>query len=217
MPSRLIALAAPPSEPPDDRAAGHSDDLRRSTLARSGERAIPSSEDVELAALFLAGERQHAVAMMARIYGRAVGRLCFVLLGSQSEADESAQETMLAAFHAASSYRAEGSVRAWILGIARRVCAQKILVRARQARRRALLVDEASPADPSELHDAVESEASLRAALDTLTPGDREILALRFEAEQSFREIGDALGVDEAAARKRVGRALSKLREKVSR
>ena len=35
----------------------------------------------------------------------------------------------------------------------------------------------------------------------------------RYEAGLSYREVGEACGVDEAAARKRVSRALARLRE----
>jgi RNA polymerase sigma-70 factor (ECF subfamily) len=40
-------------------------------------------------------------------------------------------------------------------------------------------------------------------------------VVLRFEAGLSFRELAIACGVDEAAARKRVSRALARLREEL--
>jgi len=46
-------------------------------------------------------------------------------------------------------------------------------------------------------------------------PTEREALLLRYGAELSFREVGEAVGVDEATARKRVSRALARLRELV--
>jgi RNA polymerase sigma-70 factor (ECF subfamily) len=54
-----------------------------------------------------------------------------------------------------------------------------------------------------------------RAALAKLKPSEREAVVLRFEAGLSFRELAIACGVDEAAARKRVSRALSRLREEL--
>jgi RNA polymerase sigma-70 factor (ECF subfamily) len=190
-------------------------DLRSSSLVESGQRTVLDHDELTIVEMLLAGNRHGAIAACARVHGAAIGRLCFLLLGAQSEADEAAQETMLAAYHAASSYRGEGTARAWLFGIARRVCGQRVLVRQRQARRTVLLGHEGSGVDASHLHDQKESEASVRTALDSLSPSDRELLALRFEGEQSFRDIGDALGIDEATARKRVGRALGRLREKV--
>jgi RNA polymerase sigma-70 factor (ECF subfamily) len=53
----------------------------------------------------------------------------------------------------------------------------------------------------------------LRLALETLRPREREALTLRFEADLSLRDVAAALGLDEDAARKRVSRALEKLRQ----
>lgn len=194
------------------------EDLRTRSLAESGQRTVLDHDELTIAQALLEGDAHAAIAACARVHGAAIGRLCFLLLGAQSEADEAAQETMLAAYHAASSYRGEGPARAWLFGIARRVCAQRLVVRERQARRRVLLGDDgARGVDASELHDEKEREANVRAALAGLPQTDRELLALRFEGEQSFRDIADSLGIDEATARKRVGRALARLRERVTR
>ncbi|MEO7096805.1 MAG: sigma-70 family RNA polymerase sigma factor [Polyangiales bacterium] len=207
-------MIAPPLRSPEERGP---DDLRGSSLAESGQRTVLDHDELTIAKKLLDGDRHGAIAACARIHGAAIGRLCFLLLGAQSEADEGAQETMLAAYHAAPSYRAEGTARAWLFGIARRVCGQRLLVRDRQARRRLLIgasqLSDGPGVDASQLHDVKESEASVRAGLAALAPSDRELLALRFEGEQSFRDIADALGIDEATARKRVGRALGRLRD----
>ena len=52
-----------------------------------------------------------------------------------------------------------------------------------------------------------------RAALEDLRPTEREALLLRYDSELSFREVAAACGCDEAAARKRVSRGLSRMRE----
>jgi hypothetical protein len=50
-------------------------------------------------------------------------------------------------------------------------------------------------------------------ALDQMNPLDRDALLLRFFEQRSLKEVGAALGSGEDAARKRVARALDKLRE----
>ena len=45
-----------------------------------------------------------------------------------------------------------------------------------------------------------------------MKPSEREALVLRFVADLSHREIAVACGLDEAAARKRISRALARLR-----
>jgi RNA polymerase sigma-70 factor (ECF subfamily) len=54
-----------------------------------------------------------------------------------------------------------------------------------------------------------------RSALSNIRPSEREAVVLRYAGELSFREVGQACGIDEAAARKRVSRALARLREVV--
>ena len=50
--------------------------------------------------------------------------------GSQAESEELVQETLLAAYDGFPQYRAEGSVRAWLFGIARRICGRHAEMRA---------------------------------------------------------------------------------------
>ena len=48
--------------------------------------------------------------------------------------------------------------------------------------------------------------------LEQVRPSDRDALLLRFGADLSFKEVAAACGIDESAARKRVSRALARLR-----
>jgi RNA polymerase sigma factor (sigma-70 family) len=48
-------------------------------------------------------------------------------------------------------------------------------------------------------------------SLNQLNPADREALVLRFLKQQDLRAVGEAVGISEEAARKRVDRALEKL------
>jgi RNA polymerase sigma factor (sigma-70 family) len=52
----------------------------------------------------------------------------------------------------------------------------------------------------------------LDGAMAQLRDGDRDVLVLRFFQNKNFKEVGDALGVEERTAQKRVARALEKLR-----
>lgn len=54
-------------------------------------------------------------------------------------------------------------------------------------------------------------------ALAELSSGDRDALILRFLQQQSLREVATALGTSEEAAKKRVSRALDKLRLRLAR
>ncbi len=173
---------------------------------------IPSEPEDPIERALAHGDHRAAVTLCARTHGASLGRLCMSLLGAQSEADEAVQETLLAAYDAFGQYRAEGSVRAWLFGIARRICARRVETRVRREQRLRLVHgDEAIPGADTLLAARRDAER-VRHALDQLKPSERDAVVLRYERDLSFREVGAACGVDEATARKRVSRALERLR-----
>src|SRR3954471_6339346 len=63
-----------------------------------------------IAEMIRAGHHRDALAACARTHHMILGRLAMALLGSQADADEAVQETLLRAHRAMATYRAEGSV-----------------------------------------------------------------------------------------------------------
>jgi RNA polymerase sigma-70 factor (ECF subfamily) len=162
-----------------------------------------------IAELVLAGQHREAIAACARTHGTILGRLCMALLSSQADADEATQETLLRAHRGMATYRAEGSIKAWLCGIARHVCAHMLET---QRKHRELL--EVVPATDEARDVFVQRRRSraVRDALAKLKPSEREALVLRYVADLSHREIAAACNLDEPTARKRISRALAKLR-----
>jgi RNA polymerase sigma-70 factor, ECF subfamily len=68
-------------------------------------------------------------------------------------------------------------------------------------------------ADPNSGSEKIERASSLWPALQHLTPGERELLELRFWREMSIAEIADHLGITYSASAVRVFRVLRRLRE----
>ena len=160
------------------------------------------------------GQHREAISACARDHGAAVGRLCMSLLGDQAEAEETVQEAMIAAFDSFGSWRGEGSIKAWLYGIARRMCARRLAKRVRREKRLRLVHDAgADSALPDELLERRQRGERVRAALEELKPSDREALLLRYESVLDYREIGTICGIDETTARKRTSRALGRLRD----
>lgn len=181
--------------------------------------ATPGSvETVDpIGALVRAGAFRDAVALCAREHGAALGRLCMAMLGSQAEADETVQESLIAAHDGMAQWRGEASIRAWLFGIARRMCARRLETRGRQERRLRLVHDaDADARLPDEVVEARRRAVKVRAALEQLKPSERDVVLLRYESGLSFREIAVVCGIDEAAARKRASRALEGLRSLLS-
>ena len=172
-----------------------------------------------IVALIEEGKHREAVALCARQHGPAIGRLCMALLGSQADAEEAAQETLLAACGQMGAFRGDGTVRAWLFGIARRQCARRFEQGLRDRRRLELVPgmgvgpDEASPAATVA---TMRRARAVRAALAVLRPSEREALLLHYQAGLSFREIAELSGIEEAAARKRASRGLAQLRRSIT-
>ncbi len=169
-----------------------------------------------IADLIRAGRHRDAAALCAREHGAAVGRLCMALLGDQAEAEETVQETLIAAHDAMAGFRGDGSVRAWLYGIARRKCARKLETRVRRQRRLRLVHDAEGVSLPDEVLETQRRAERVRDALEQLKPSERDAVVLRYQAGLGYREIGEACGIDEAAARKRVSRALARMRSLLS-
>lgn len=171
--------------------------------------AVTMGEADPIIALIQAGKHRDAVTACARTHHGVLGRLCMALLGSQADADEAVQETLLRAHRGMATFRGEGTLKAWLCGIARHVCAHVL-----ETRRRGRELLELVPTD-GEARDTFETRRRarvIRDALDKLKPSEREALVLRYVADLSHREIAVACGLDEPAARKRISRALARLR-----
>ena len=133
------------------------------------------------------------------------------LLGSQSEAEDALQETLAAALDGLESFRGDGTLRAWLLSVARRRCARRLEARGRERDLKQSLASVES-ADVAASAERASMARRARKLLDEVRPTEREALVLRFAAELIIREVAQALCIDEAAARKRVSRGLSRLR-----
>ena len=77
--------------------------------------------DIDLVA---AGDHKRAIAECARLYGVPLGRLCMAFTGSQAEAEELVQETLIAAYDGFGSWRGEGTVKSWLHRARHRIAAK---------------------------------------------------------------------------------------------
>ncbi len=111
------------------------------------------------------------------------------------------------------TFQGRSSARTWVLGIAHHVVAHHWRrTGPKEGRLEDLpFVPEATEPAVEQIAEQREDEARLRRALALLPPSDGEILALRFAADLSFREIAAVVGAREVTVRVRAHRALSRL------
>ena len=178
----------------------------------AGSRGPSNPGDQEILAALDRRERHRASSLCASYHGPAIGRLCMALVGSQAEADDLTQETLIVAHDSWDTYRREGSLRAWLLSIARRRCA-RYLKRHVKRRTRLQLVPPHEPGpEGEELFVRRQRAERARRALEELRPTDREALVLHYVCELTYKELASACSIEEPVARRRVSRALVRLR-----
>jgi RNA polymerase sigma factor (sigma-70 family) len=114
----------------------------------------------------------------------------------------------------AKSLKPKGTLAGWLYRDAS-LTSREIL---RRERRRVVREQEAvAMQDTDSSHDWARIRPGLDAALSQLGQTDRDAVLLRFFEQRSLKDIGAALGMGEDAARKRVSRALEKLRMQLAR
>jgi RNA polymerase sigma-70 factor, ECF subfamily len=150
-----------------------------------------------------------ALGELVRRTQHAVWQLCSAL-GSAGEEEDLVQETYLRAVRALPGYRGEAPVLAWLLSIARRVCADD--VRKRQRGRR-LLQRLAIDADERTLH----VDDPIDDLLRHLDPDRREAFVLTQLIGLSYEEAAASIGCPIGTVRSRVARARGDLAAAVRR
>lgn len=135
--------------------------------------------------------------------------------GDRELAEEVAQAVFLLLARKAGSFRRSVILPAWLLHTTRFVAARAFRGEQRRQRReqQAFAMDQLS----SSGQDWPQIAPVLDEALARLNGTDRNALVLRFFQDKPLQEVGTALGISEAAAKKRVSRALDRLRAVLDR
>jgi RNA polymerase sigma-70 factor (ECF subfamily) len=144
-----------------------------------------------------------ALAELVRRTQPTVWRLC-TALGSAGEESDLVQDTYLRALKALPAYRGEAPVQAWLLSIARRVCADHVRRRQRQRR----LIDKLSRHTTSDSNAPTDSIDDLLASLDA---DRREAFVLTQFVGLGYEEAAVVLGCPIGTVRSRVSRARAHL------
>jgi RNA polymerase sigma-70 factor, ECF subfamily len=139
--------------------------------------------------------------LLRRVYAYVAYRV-----HDRSEAEDITSETFERALRYRNTFDPhKGDAVAWLLGIARR-CVYDASLRPRTER------PEHEPASTDEVEDEVVTRVALSAALATLNASDRDLLALRYGADLSTREIARLLDMRRNAVDVALSRARTRLR-----
>ncbi|MEU6866823.1 sigma-70 family RNA polymerase sigma factor [Streptomyces sp. NPDC046876] len=145
-------------------------------------------------------------------HGHALLAYATRLTGDRATAEDVVQETLIRAWrHSEALVNGKGSVRGWLLTVARNIITDRY--RARAARPQE--VSGAAAAPPVELDhaDAVVDTMTVLGALDQLTPEHRDVLKELYYRQLSVAEAADSLGIPAGTVKSRSHYALKALRE----
>lgn len=131
-------------------------------------------------------------------------------LSDAHAAEDATQLVFILLARKAKTINRGASIPSWLFSTARYVCRDLIKSEIRCRRREAAVQIMEAPAEDRAEWNVV--EPLLNDALASLTPSDREAVLLRYYAGMSLKEIAGQIGTSDDTARKRVSRALERLR-----
>lgn len=214
-----VSAGAPEPVPPPSIANGEPGTLGPGTDRNTG----ATSDDRTIVEAVLAGDRD-AFRRIVEREGPSVVSACTRVLGDRSEAEDIAQEAFVIAFRSLGTWRADGSLGAWVARIAVRLAVRRAAQRKQVVWLDPLAADADLPnherfrtaghhdADPAHSLLAAEREAQVRAAVASLDEPYREVVALRFFAERSLAEIAIATERPLNTVKTHLHRGLARLR-----
>jgi RNA polymerase sigma-70 factor, ECF subfamily len=161
------------------------------------------------------GGDRAALDRLVRRHQRALFALCFRYVRDADEAADLVQRSFVRAMGKLADLRDAGVFRSWLLRIGAHLALNHIRDHARfvadDGDLEAALGDERALSASDRL-EAVEAASALRAAVSGLPTKQRMTLELRIYEDLPFRDIGEALGISEGAAKVNFHYAVRKLR-----
>jgi RNA polymerase sigma-70 factor (ECF subfamily) len=176
--------------------------------------------DAEEVARARSGDEGAFQALVER-HSRALFRLAYRMTGNEYDAEDVVQEAFLKAFKRLDQFEDRANFGSWLYRIAANCAYDSLRARARREEQVPPTGDgeedevdslAAEEPAPDRLVFSTQIQGRVRAAMARLSDRERAAFVLRHFEQMSTKEIGDALGLDEGAAKHSVFRAVRKLR-----
>ena len=179
---------------------------------------LPSDE--KLLELSAQGDRE-ALAELFRRYRQIAYRVAHRLLGNEADALDAVQEAFVKAILHLANFQGRSTFKTWFLRV---VSNAALDLGRKRGRRETLSMDALGLKNRQDLEPAVMQEPDrglersdlrrkLTEALEHLSPAQRQTFVLHAEAELSYREVAQSLGISIGTVMSRLYYARLKLRE----
>jgi RNA polymerase sigma-70 factor (ECF subfamily) len=170
-----------------------------------------ASDDAELLRRIGQGD-EDAMAAFYREHGRVVFAQVLLVAGERVLAEEIVQDTMLAVWRGAGSFRGESSVRSWVIAIARRQTRDRLRARRLRVVDDAFLADQPGSGPGPEVMALDRAELTeVKGAIRELARAHREVLGLAFGSGLSLTEVAGVLEIPVGTVKSRLAAARTAL------
>jgi RNA polymerase sigma factor (sigma-70 family) len=170
-----------------------------------------ASDDMELLRHYAAGNSEEAFSTLVSRHLNLVYSVAVRVLRDSHQAEEVTQSVFLTLARKARSLDSRTILSGWLYQTARLTASNVMRTEMRRRQREQQAQIEATMND-SKPDLWAQVGPQIEAAMAELNEKDRDAIALRFFEGKQLKEVGDALGLTEDAAKMRVSRALDKLR-----
>jgi RNA polymerase sigma factor (sigma-70 family) len=125
------------------------------------------------------------------------------------DAEDVFQEVFARVYQHLDRLRSDDSIRPWIAQLTRRLCIDRLRSSGREGPAE---LDDLDPGGVDEALAGLEDALTVRASLDAVGDPCRDILDRFFCRDESYKAIGDALGLPAGTIASRISRCLGKVR-----
>ena len=172
-----------------------------------------NTSEVDLLRAALAGDVDAWGEIVLR-YKDAVFGLCLGFVRNRADAEDLTHDTFIRAYENLRRYRLDKKFSTWLFTIASNLSRNRL-----RHRRYHPVVSPPDQmvggTDPAAIVAREARQARVKAALDSLPPGYREPIVLRYYNELSYKEIADVLSIPEGTVKTRIHRAKVMLKERM--
>jgi RNA polymerase sigma factor (sigma-70 family) len=170
-----------------------------------------AAPDSELVARCRAGDEGawHELVERYARYVQAIARQAFRL--APEDAEDVFQEVFLRVYERLDTLRSDDALRPWVAQLTRRCCVDRLRAGRREYPEGAVTELE----DAEDVVARLDEAFTVRLALEQLQPDCRDVLDRFFCRDQSYRTIGDELGLPPGTIASRISRCLGKLRDRL--
>jgi RNA polymerase sigma factor (sigma-70 family) len=126
------------------------------------------------------------------------------------DAEDAFQDVFAKAYEQLKNLRSDDAIRPWLAQLTRRVCIDRLRASSRET-----AVEDVEPAGVDEVLATLDDAIAVRQALARVGQPCGEMLDRFFAQDQSYRTIGDELGLPAGTIASRISRCLEKLKSEM--